>query len=73
MGDCASDRQAERRALIQVHDMLRRIHSLPAGAARDDALQILLSSSALLQLARPGSPLWPSLLALMEAGDLRSK
>jgi len=61
--------EGEFQDLITVRDALADIIDLPAGEARAAALQRLLSSAALLRSARPGGPIWPSLLALEEAVD----
>jgi len=55
--------------LIMVRDALAEITALPVGEARAAALQRLLLSAALLRSARPGSPIWPLLLALEAAAD----
>lgn len=55
--------------MVFILTSLRFVNSLPAGRDRVDALQRLLSSAALLRTARPGNPLWPSLLELVAAED----
>lgn len=57
----------------EVLQHLQGITRLPDGEDRAAALQRLLSSAALARLARPGSPLWPSLLALEAAVDQGSR